>query len=271
MSRVLLSIFKASSNVLLHNISKTHNIQTSTHLLATLQKNFVGSNRGNRPKPNNMDQDFESNLDFDQDENFSDDGSRGKRGKGNRGNRSFEDSGENDFEGGNLDTMDFGESGFNNNQGQRGPGRGRGGNRSDFGNRGGDRGNRFDRRDRGNRGDRGGRGGDDRRGGGFSRRQIDYSNVPLSKNRLMILNLNYSATADDIKQLVKEFGNVTDVVVPPSKFNASQNDGKAFVTFEKDEDCQAAVSKLHNFEYNQRELRVYFAKERPTTSNRPQN
>jgi len=121
--------------------------------------------------------------------------------------------------------------------------------------------------DRGRGGDRSGfRGGRGRGGGGGSRfsgerrPRRDFSNAEIIKNRLMISNLNYTATPDDIRSLVESFGAITDINLPSSTMNANQNRGFGFVTFEKDEDCQAAIDKLHDMEFQQRTIKVFNAR-----------
>jgi len=253
MSRVVSLISKVPTNtLLLNNIARAanhhnnNNIKATTNLFTICQRNFPGGrNRRSNDMNSNFDdmQDFDESGDDDNRNEFSRNESSGRGGfrgggRGGRGNRmqrnrSFGDDDTDDF---NTNSgPDFGGNDF--------------GNQRDFGGRGRGRGR-----------------------GGFRNRVRDYENAEVIKNRLMISNIPFASTPDDIRALMSKFGTVTEVQLPPSSRESLTNRGFGFVSFEREEDCAKAISQLNGTEFQQRTIKVFPAKNLSTNnSNQNQN
>ncbi|XWS49264.1 hypothetical protein CRYUN_Cryun13aG0149100 [Craigia yunnanensis] len=78
------------------------------------------------------------------------------------------------------------------------------------------------------------------------------------KRKLFVLNLPWSFTVADIKDLFGQYGNVKDVEIIKQKDGRSRN--FAFVTMASGEEAQAAVDKLDSHEVSGRIIRVEFAR-----------
>ncbi|EOY23975.1 RNA-binding family protein isoform 1 [Theobroma cacao] len=89
------------------------------------------------------------------------------------------------------------------------------------------------------------------------------------KRKLFVLNLPWSYTVADIKDLFGQCGNVTDVEIIKQKDGRSRN--FAFVTMASGEEAQAAVDKLDSHEVSARIIRVEFARrfKKPSPSPQP--
>lgn len=79
------------------------------------------------------------------------------------------------------------------------------------------------------------------------------------KNRLYVGNLPYSATAEELKTLFSEVGEVTDSVVISDKMSG-RSKGFGFVTMATDELADAAVKSLDGKEMGGRPLKVNIAR-----------
>ncbi|CAN4128148.1 unnamed protein product [Withania somnifera] len=78
------------------------------------------------------------------------------------------------------------------------------------------------------------------------------------RRKLFVLNLPWSLTVPDIKNLFGQYGIVDDVEIIKTKDGKSR--GFAFVTMSTGEEAQAAIEKLDSYELSGRIIRVEFAK-----------
>ncbi|KAJ8754410.1 hypothetical protein K2173_002861 [Erythroxylum novogranatense] len=78
------------------------------------------------------------------------------------------------------------------------------------------------------------------------------------KRKLFVLNLPWSCTVADIKELFGRCGAVSDVEVIKQKSGRSR--GFSFVTMSSGEEAQAAIDKFDSYEVSGRIIRVQFAK-----------
>ncbi|XP_052210768.1 28 kDa ribonucleoprotein, chloroplastic isoform X2 [Diospyros lotus] len=81
---------------------------------------------------------------------------------------------------------------------------------------------------------------------------------PNQRRKLFVLNLPWSFTVDDIKNLFGECGTVADVEI--IKHKDGKNRGFAFVTMSNGEEAQAIIDKFDAHELSGRIIRVEFAK-----------
>ncbi|KAL4363794.1 hypothetical protein GQ457_04G036970 [Hibiscus cannabinus] len=88
--------------------------------------------------------------------------------------------------------------------------------------------------------------------------ETDKTQKPNARRKLFVLNLPWSYTVADIKDLFGRCGNVTDVEIIKQKDGKNRN--FAFVTMASGEEAQAAVDKLDSNEVSGRIIRVEFAK-----------
>jgi len=79
------------------------------------------------------------------------------------------------------------------------------------------------------------------------------------KNRLYVGNLPYSATAEELKTLFGEVGEVTDAVVITDKMSG-RSKGFGFVTMGTDELADKAVKDLDGKDMDGRPLKVNIAR-----------
>ncbi|KAH7514427.1 hypothetical protein FEM48_Zijuj11G0088500 [Ziziphus jujuba var. spinosa] len=78
------------------------------------------------------------------------------------------------------------------------------------------------------------------------------------KKKLFVVNLPWSLTVVDIKNLFGECGTVVDVEIIKQKGGRSR--GFAFVTMASGEEAQAVIDKFHSQEVSGRAIRIEFAK-----------
>lgn len=182
-----------------------------------------------------------------------------------RGNRQTFNDAEDELD--NENFGQFGDGDDDNSNAQRGRGRGR--ERNEFGEGRMQRNNNrsFGNRDRGDNNFQ--RSGYRDRNMGFRRRnQEALENAEVSKNRMMITNLAFSATTDDLRQLVEQFGTIVDIQLPTNAGNRQLNRGFGFVTFENEEDCANAINKLNMSDFDNRQIKAFYAKNlRPSNVN----
>lgn len=86
------------------------------------------------------------------------------------------------------------------------------------------------------------------------------------KNKLYVGNLPYSATADRLREVFSQFGEITDCVVITDR-HSGRSKGFGFVEFANEEDAQKAVDGMHGKDMDGRNIVVNVA--RPKTE-RPQ-
>ncbi|KAK7407152.1 hypothetical protein VNO78_08829 [Psophocarpus tetragonolobus] len=76
--------------------------------------------------------------------------------------------------------------------------------------------------------------------------------------KLYVVNISWSLSATDLKDLFAQCGSVTDVEIIKSK--DGRNKGYAFVTMASREEAQAAIDKFDSYELSGRIIRVELAK-----------
>lgn len=79
------------------------------------------------------------------------------------------------------------------------------------------------------------------------------------KNKLYVGNLPYSVTAEQLKELFAEAGEVTDAIVISDKMSG-RSKGFGFVTMKDDATAEAAMSKMDGKEMDGRPLKVSVAR-----------
>lgn len=83
----------------------------------------------------------------------------------------------------------------------------------------------------------------------------------MRKNKLFVGNLAFSATEADLEQSFSQFGALEEVKIILDR-ETGRSRGFAFVTFENDNDAEAALS-LDGNSLSGRDIRVSIATERP--------
>ena len=79
--------------------------------------------------------------------------------------------------------------------------------------------------------------------------------------KLLVGNLPYKLTSDDLKNLFSPFGNVVDAVVLQDR-ETHRSRGFGFVEFETDEEAKKAIKEMNGKLIEDRELVVNEARER---------
>lgn len=74
----------------------------------------------------------------------------------------------------------------------------------------------------------------------------------MEKKKLYLGNLNYSATSEEVRALLSEYANVTNV-------NIIEEKGFGFAEFETQEDAEKALNELNGKEFKGRTLKIDFA------------
>lgn len=81
------------------------------------------------------------------------------------------------------------------------------------------------------------------------------------QNKLFVGNLPWSLDSEGLREIFSAAGNVTDSFVLTDR-ETGRSRGFAFVTFETDEEAQAAIEMFHEKEVEGRQLVVNVAKPR---------
>lgn len=82
-------------------------------------------------------------------------------------------------------------------------------------------------------------------------------------NKLFVGNLAWEVGFQDLKDAFTPYGNVTDAFVAVDKFSGRSR-GFGFVTFEADDQAEAAKEALHDQDLKGRPMMVDWATERPS-------
>ncbi|KAL0335123.1 UNVERIFIED_CONTAM: Serine/arginine-rich splicing factor SC35 [Sesamum radiatum] len=90
-------------------------------------------------------------------------------------------------------------------------------------------------------------------------RPTDIADITYS---LLVLNVNFRTTADDLFPLFEKYGNVIDVFIPRDR-RTGESHGFAFVRYMYKDEAQKAVDKLDGRVVDGREFAVQFAKYGP--------
>ncbi|KAL0392372.1 UNVERIFIED_CONTAM: ribonucleoprotein, chloroplastic [Sesamum radiatum] len=80
----------------------------------------------------------------------------------------------------------------------------------------------------------------------------------VSKTRLLVQNVPWTCTVDDIRPLFENYGTVVDIEF--SMYNKTKNRGLAFVTMGSHEEALAALNNLESTEFEGRVLKLNWAK-----------
>ena len=80
-------------------------------------------------------------------------------------------------------------------------------------------------------------------------------------SKLFVGNLEYTVTADDLKEAFSAVGTVTDTVVITDKMSGRSR-GFGFVEMSSEEEAKAAVEKLNDSELKGRKINVNIARPR---------
>ncbi|KAG2140299.1 hypothetical protein BD769DRAFT_145622 [Suillus cothurnatus] len=81
--------------------------------------------------------------------------------------------------------------------------------------------------------------------------------------KVYVGNLSWNTTDDSLRQAFGEFGQVTDAIVMKDR-ETGRSRGFGFVTFNGNEDAQAAIDGMNEQELDGRRLRVNLANARPS-------
>ena len=73
--------------------------------------------------------------------------------------------------------------------------------------------------------------------------------------KLFVGNIEWGVSEEDLKKLFSEHGAVEEAVIIKDKFSG-RSKGFGFITFTNDEEADNAVSKLNEYELNDRKLSV---------------
>ncbi|KAK8931100.1 hypothetical protein KSP39_PZI017019 [Platanthera zijinensis] len=79
---------------------------------------------------------------------------------------------------------------------------------------------------------------------------------------LLVLNITFRTTADDLFPLFHKYGKVVDIFIPRDR-RTGESRGFAFVRYKYAEEAQKAVEKLDGRNVDGREIMVQFAKYGP--------
>ncbi|KAL6578344.1 hypothetical protein OROMI_010672 [Orobanche minor] len=80
---------------------------------------------------------------------------------------------------------------------------------------------------------------------------------------LLVLNITFRTTADDLFPLFDKYGKVVDVFIPRDRRRTGDSRGFAFVRYKYQDEAQKAVEKLDGRLVDGREMTVQFAKYGP--------
>ncbi|EPS70093.1 hypothetical protein M569_04668, partial [Genlisea aurea] len=80
----------------------------------------------------------------------------------------------------------------------------------------------------------------------------------ISRTRLLVQNVPWTCTADDIQPLFENYGSVIEIEF--SMYNKTRNRGLAFVTMASHEEALAALNSLESTEFEGRVLKLNWAK-----------
>ena len=74
-------------------------------------------------------------------------------------------------------------------------------------------------------------------------------------NKIYVGNLPFSVDQDGLKKMFESYGAITEATIISDRFSG-RSKGFGFVTFEKDEDAQKAVSEMNEKEIEGRNIKV---------------
>ncbi|KAM7520806.1 hypothetical protein LguiB_019768 [Lonicera macranthoides] len=90
--------------------------------------------------------------------------------------------------------------------------------------------------------------------------QVEEEEDESSRTRLIVQNVPFTCTADDIRPLFEKYGTVLGVQF--MMYNKTRNRGLAFITMGSHEEAVAALTNLQSYEFDGRTLNLDWAKPR---------
>jgi cold-inducible RNA-binding protein len=81
----------------------------------------------------------------------------------------------------------------------------------------------------------------------------------MQQNKLFVGNLDFAATADDLRNLFAQAGTVVDSAVITDKMTGRSR-GFGFVTMSTEDEAKAAVEKFNQYDLNGRKINVNLAR-----------
>ncbi|KAL0322877.1 UNVERIFIED_CONTAM: ribonucleoprotein, chloroplastic [Sesamum angustifolium] len=87
---------------------------------------------------------------------------------------------------------------------------------------------------------------------------VEEEEEEVSKTRLLVQNVPWTCTVDDIRPLFENYGTVVDIEF--SMYNKTKNRGLAFVAMGSHEEALAALNNLESTEFEGRVLKLNWAK-----------
>ncbi|KAI3460056.1 hypothetical protein Pfo_016719 [Paulownia fortunei] len=95
-----------------------------------------------------------------------------------------------------------------------------------------------------------------------SAEENDVEEDGVSKTRVLVQNVPWTCTVDDLRPLFEKYGTVVDIEF--SMYNKTRNRGLAFVTMGSHEEALAALNNLQSSEFEGRVLKLNWAKPKKT-------
>lgn len=81
----------------------------------------------------------------------------------------------------------------------------------------------------------------------------------MQNTKLFVGNLDFAATADDLRNLFSQAGTVADAAVITDRMTGRSR-GFGFVTMGTEEEANAAIEKFNQYELNGRKINVNLAR-----------
>ncbi|KAL3619632.1 hypothetical protein CASFOL_034544 [Castilleja foliolosa] len=89
----------------------------------------------------------------------------------------------------------------------------------------------------------------------------------VSNTRLLVQNVPWTSTVDDIRPMFEKYGTVVDIEF--SMYNKTRNRGLVFVSMASHEEATAAINNLESTEFEGRVLKLDWAKPKKTKTSTP--
>ena len=94
-------------------------------------------------------------------------------------------------------------------------------------------------------------------------RSKDKTSTKKDGFKVKITNLAFTTTKESILKACEKIGPVLDIIMPMDETNTNRSKGRAYVTFEANEDGEEFIKKQNEKSFEGRILRVAVAEERP--------
>ncbi|XP_073134728.1 28 kDa ribonucleoprotein, chloroplastic [Henckelia pumila] len=99
---------------------------------------------------------------------------------------------------------------------------------------------------------------------------VEEAEYDVSNTRLLVQNVPWTCSVDDIRPLFESYGSVVDIEF--SMYNKTRNRGLAFITMSSNEEAVAALNDLDSKEFEGRVLKLDWAnpkKKKPSSPPKP--